>query len=69
MKPVRLEINGRPVAAEIEPRQHLADFVREEMLLTGTPITNLYMTLLDRVGVRPDRIGDSTGKLAQLSGV
>jgi carbon-monoxide dehydrogenase small subunit len=36
MKPVRLEVNGRPVAADIEPRQHLADFVREEMLLTGT---------------------------------
>jgi carbon-monoxide dehydrogenase small subunit len=36
MKPVRLEVNGRLVAADIEPRQHLADFVREEMLLTGT---------------------------------
>ncbi|QJP13392.1 2Fe-2S iron-sulfur cluster binding domain-containing protein [Starkeya sp. ORNL1] len=36
MKPVRLEVNGRPIAADIEPRQHLADFVREEMLLTGT---------------------------------
>ena len=36
MKPVRLEINGRSISAQVEPRQHLADFVREEMLLTGT---------------------------------
>jgi len=33
----------------------------------GTPITNLYMGLLDRAGVRPDTIGDSTGRLEQLS--
>ena len=32
-----------------------------------TPVSNLYMTLLDRAGVRPDSIGDSTGKLVQLS--
>ncbi|QIB35365.1 xanthine dehydrogenase family Fe-S subunit [Ancylobacter pratisalsi] len=36
MKPVRIEINGRPITAEVEPRQHLADFMREELLLTGT---------------------------------
>lgn len=35
----------------------------------NTPISNLYMTLLDRMGVRPDSIGDSTGKLVQLSEV
>lgn len=35
----------------------------------GTPITNLYMTMLDRMGVRPDTLGDSTGKLEQLSGL
>ena len=33
----------------------------------GTPMTNLYMTLLDRLGVQPERIGDSTGKLAHLT--
>ncbi|MCW5968427.1 MAG: DUF1552 domain-containing protein [Blastocatellales bacterium] len=33
----------------------------------GTPITNLYMTLLERIGVEPEKIGDSTGKLALLS--
>jgi len=33
----------------------------------GTPMTNLYMTLLDRLGVQPESIGDSTGKLAHLT--
>ncbi len=33
----------------------------------GTPLTNLYMTLLDRMGVQPEKIGDSTGKVAHLS--
>jgi hypothetical protein len=28
-----------------------------------TPVTNLHLTLLDRLGVRPDRLGDSTGVL------
>lgn len=34
---------------------------------SGTPITNLYLSLLDRMGVRPERIGDSTGRLDRLS--
>jgi len=29
----------------------------------GTPIANLYLTLMDMVGVRLDRFGDSTGRL------
>jgi len=29
-----------------------------------TPMTNLYLTMLDRVGVKVDRIGDSRGPLA-----
>jgi Protein of unknown function (DUF1552) len=33
----------------------------------GTPMTNLYMTLLDRMGVRPEKIGDSTGKVEHLT--
>jgi carbon-monoxide dehydrogenase small subunit len=36
MTAVRLTVNGRPVAAEVEPRTHLADFLREGQLLTGT---------------------------------
>ncbi|HXG64356.1 MAG TPA: DUF1552 domain-containing protein, partial [Blastocatellia bacterium] len=35
----------------------------------GTPVTNLYLTLLDRMGVRPEKIGDSTGKLEHLAGL
>jgi hypothetical protein len=32
-----------------------------------TPITNLYMSMLDRMGVAVEKIGDSTGKLDGLS--
>lgn len=35
---VTLEVNGRPVTAEVEPRLHLADFLRETLRLTGTHI-------------------------------
>ncbi len=31
-----------------------------------TPLANLHLTLLDRVGVRLDRFGDSTGKMDEL---
>lgn len=34
--PLSLHVNGRAVSAMIEPRQHLADFLREELNLTGT---------------------------------
>jgi len=36
---------------------------------TGTPVTNLYLSLLERIGVEPEKIGDSTGKLTELSGL
>ncbi len=32
----------------------------------GTPMTNLFLAMLDRVGVHPDAIGDSTGRLDRL---
>ena len=32
-----------------------------------TPITNLFATMVERVGVPPEHIGDSTGRLAGLS--
>ncbi len=38
MKTVALTINGRAVAAAVEPRTHLADFLRENQNLTGTHI-------------------------------
>jgi hypothetical protein len=33
----------------------------------GTPLANLYLNVLDAVGVRMDSLGDSTGKLDRLS--
>ena len=35
-KTISLTVNGRAVSAEVEPRTQLADFVREQLLLTGT---------------------------------
>ena len=34
-----------------------------------TPLANLQLTLLDKLGVPVDKLGDSTGKFAELSGV
>ena len=36
MKQIALTVNGTPVEALIEPRTHLADFLREQQRLTGT---------------------------------
>ena len=33
---VSMSVNGKPVAATVEPRMSLADFLREELRLTGT---------------------------------
>ena len=38
MRTIALTVNARPVTAEVEPRMHLADFLRERLLLTGTHI-------------------------------
>ncbi len=38
MTRISLTINGQPVEAEVEPRTHLADFLRDERHLTGTHI-------------------------------
>jgi hypothetical protein len=35
----------------------------------GTPLTNLYLTVLNKVGVPVERVGDSTGQFVELSGV
>jgi hypothetical protein len=32
-----------------------------------TPMTNLYLSMLDRLGVTVERLGDSTGRLKELS--
>ena len=36
MTHVSLTVNGRPASEEVEARTHLADFLREQLLLTGT---------------------------------
>ena len=33
-----------------------------------TPLTNLYLSLLDRMGVKLDSFGDSKGRLTELDG-
>jgi len=38
MTAITLFVNGKPVSAEVTPRTHLADFLRETLLLTGTHI-------------------------------
>jgi carbon-monoxide dehydrogenase small subunit len=35
-RPVSMMVNGQSVQAEVEPRMHLADFLREQHGLTGT---------------------------------
>jgi hypothetical protein len=32
-----------------------------------TPMTNLYVAMLDHMGVTPEHIGDSTGELQHLT--
>ena len=36
MSDITMNVNGRTVSGSAEPRTHLADFLREELLLTGT---------------------------------
>jgi hypothetical protein len=47
---------------DLRPGRHL-------VYPSETPITNLYLTLLDKMGVRPESIGDSTGRVEHLSEV
>jgi hypothetical protein len=54
-------VAGRGAGA-LKPGRHIR-------YTSGTPMTNLYLTLLDRAGVRPESIGDSTGKVEHLSGI
>jgi hypothetical protein len=35
----------------------------------GTPMTNLFLTLLDRMGVPSEKIGDSTGRIEHLTAI
>ena len=33
----------------------------------GTPMTNLFLTLLDKMGVQSEKLGDSTGMIEHLT--
>lgn len=54
-------VAGR-AGGKLHPGRHL----RYEM---ETPMANLYMTLLDRLGVEPETIGDANGRLEHLADV
>jgi len=43
----------------IKPGSHL-------LAMKGTPITNLYLSMLDRMGVQQESLGDSTGRFQLL---
>jgi hypothetical protein len=45
----------------IKPGRHLK-------LPRETPLNNLWVSLLERVGVKVERFGDSTGRLKGLEG-
>ena len=47
-------------AGFVSPGRHIV-YQRE------TPVANLFATMVERVGVRPEHVGDSTGRLAGLS--
>jgi hypothetical protein len=32
-----------------------------------TPMTNMFLTMLDRMGVQAEKIGDSTGRIEHLT--
>jgi hypothetical protein len=44
----------------IKPGRHLT--------VTPQPLNNLNLSMLDRMGTPVDRLGDSTGRLANLEG-
>jgi hypothetical protein len=44
----------------VRPGRHIV-YQRE------TPVANLFATMIERVGVRPEHVGDATGRLAGLS--
>jgi hypothetical protein len=47
-------------AGRLKPGRHI-------VYPKGTPMTNLYVALLDHMGVRMEKFGDSNGKLEHLT--
>jgi len=48
-------------AGTIKPGRHIK-------YASGTPLNNLFLSMLDRLGVRRESLGDSTGRVAGLDG-
>ena len=57
-RPISLTVNGRSIEAAVEPRTHLADFVRDALRLTGTHlgcehgVCGACTVLIDRAPMR-----------------
>jgi len=54
MKAITLTLNGKRLAAAVEPRTHLADFLRETQGLTGTQGVLLPPQNVDDLMLRQD---------------
>jgi hypothetical protein len=60
------DIHGLPIillgggAGQLKGGRHLR-------YSAGTPLTNLYLTILNKLGVKVERVGDSNGQLEHLS--
>ena len=62
------DIHGLPILVAGGGAGHLRGG-RHVRYAAGTPLTNLYVTLLDKLGVPVERVGDSTGRLEGLSDI
>ena len=61
-----LEGIAPPAAADLLDIPYASTAVVLLVYPEGTPLTNLHVTLLDKVGVPVDKLGDSTGKFSEL---
>ena len=77
---VRAEFERRSARADALPPSPILSFVSllcraQGTIVTGrhlrytkdTPLCNLFLSMLDRVGVQEERFGDSTGRVGQLT--
>ncbi|MGE0105306.1 MAG: DUF1552 domain-containing protein [Blastocatellales bacterium] len=46
-------------AGQIKPGRHIR-------FAKGTPVTNLYLSMMDTMGVHEEKLGDSTGRVSEL---
>ena len=58
---------GQAVALVPEPHHQLTHHQNDPVKLAKCTVMNLHVTLLDKMGVPAERLGDSTGKFRELS--